>query len=227
MKKIFGILIFILLIITIIFYNDLKNLYILRKEVHKIYKSDSEIIKIDMTIKTDGEFGKLEKLIKEYYNELHSHQKKYALLKFHDACSQVLELDNLKSANLVIEKQNIENLYKERIYRLDEIIKMLDNQYILSIIENTEIKKNYLWIYRRYMILNDDKFIKEWEIEKNKDTLIYELTIEALNTLINNSNVWHVENDKLYFKDEKTLNKYNDIVSKLNNQGDLKIKSIK
>ena len=58
--------------------------------------------------------------------------------------------------------------------------------------------------------------IKEnWKNKRETIKETYSLAIKALSILDNNKNLWHVENNKLYFHDEKLLKEYNSIISSL------------
>lgn len=224
MKKVIGIVIFILLLFVIIFYKDLKAQYILRKEVNIIYKLDWNKEEINMNIKSSGESAKVEKIIKEYYNELYNYRKEYDSIELYQTCTDVFSLNNLKNGDLNKSKTIVSELYNQRNNVSTKITKVIDNDYILSLIENKEIKKYYIWLYKRYTISNDIELIKGWNIEKEKDKIVHDLTIEALDVLINNKDIWHVENNKLYFNDATILKQYNDLVYQLNNRGNLEIK---
>lgn len=217
MKRILSVIAVAILLLIAIFYNDLKQPFILRKEVNKIYKLDWNTETIDMTIKSTGQSGKIEKIIKEYYNELYGYRKEYDSVKLYDLCSDALSVNQLKNSDLNEIKENINALYAKRTEASNKIIEVIDNQYILSLIKNTQLKKYYVWLYKVYTMSDDNDMIKKWADEVEKNNLIYELTVSALDVLINNKNVWHIEKDNLYFSDENVLKEYNEIVGKLNN----------
>ena len=91
---------------------------------------------------------------------------------------------------------------------------MLGILYILNL--GSDISEEYTSLYKTLAIPTNILEIKEnWKnkIETIKET--YSLAIKALNILDNNKNLWHVENNKLYFHDEKLLKEYNSIISLL------------
>jgi len=222
MKRIFGTVIIILMLFFVIFYKEIREQQILKKEVYKIYKMDINTEEIDMNIKSSGTSAKLEKIIKEYYKELYDYQKEYNSIQFYNLCSSIFSLENLNNIS-INSKNSVIELYNKRNDLSDKVIKIITDEYAISLIENIELNKIYTKLYKNYTVTNDKKIIDEWKQSKEKDKLIYELTLKAIDILVNNRNSWFIQDNKIYFTNQIILNEYNDIVYKLNTQGGLNI----
>ena len=97
-------------------------------------------------------------------------------------------------------------LHKNEIKKLQEEVKL--NGYSLIPLKMYFVKdkvKVLVGVCKGKKLYDKRETIKE----------TYSLAIKALNILDNNKNLWHVENNKLYFHDEKLLKEYNSIISSL------------
>ena len=226
MKKIFTLILVVGIILYLIFLGDsIKNNLtqnnklnkqeeLLKEEINKIYSLNYNTEKVDMNIKTTSEYGKIERIIKKHYNELYSYQKELNDLKFYATITNILDSKNLDNADLNKSKKQINDLYERSIDKLDKIISLLDEEYALSL--GNGISKDYINLYESLILPTNHSDVKQSWINK-KETLkeANQLAIQALNILSNNKNLWHVENNKLYFHDENLLKEYNSIINSL------------
>lgn len=187
---------------------------LLREEINKIYNLNYNTEKVDMNIKTISEYGKIEEIIKKHYNELYSYQKELNDLKFYATITNILDSKNLDNADLNKSKKQVNDLYERSIDKLDKIISLLDEEYMFNL--GNSISKEYITLYESLMVPTNHSDIKQNWI-KQKETLkeTNSLASKALNILSNNKNLWHVENNKLYFHDENLLKEYNSIINSL------------
>lgn len=199
------------------FSKDLKQEAILKKEILTLYDLDWNTEAVDMTIKSKGDSGRLEKIIKRYYNELYKYRKEYDQIDIRGLCINILEIQNLKTNNLTETKASLITSYDISKKATYKIIELIDNNYILGLIDNKKFNDYYIDLYKEYMFPDDDEKLKQdWIDKANYNKFVYELTLEALNILINNSSSWHIEDNKLYFYDDNLLKEYNEIVDLLN-----------
>lgn len=187
---------------------------LLQEEINKIYNLNYNTEEVDMTIKTTLEYGKIETIIKKYYSELYDYQKEIDSLAFYNTVVNTLSFENLDSADLDSSKKQINNKYERSLEKINKIIELLDEEYILNL--GSDISNEYTSLYKTLAIPTNILEIKgNWENKRETIKETYSLAIKALNILDNNKNLWHVENNKLYFHDEKLLNEYNSIISSL------------
>ena len=187
---------------------------LLREEINKIYNLNYNTEKVDMNIKTTSEYGKIEGIIKKYYNELYSYQKELNDLKFYDTITNILDSKNLNSTDLNSTKKQINNLSEKSIEKIDKIISLLDEEYALGL--GNSISKENISLYESLIIPTNHSEIKQnWLNKKETIKETNQLVNQALNILSNNKNLWHVENNKLYFHNEKLLKEYNSIINSL------------
>lgn len=221
--KIFGItisiIIAILVILLIIFVaKQFKQESLLNKEMVTIFDMDWNTEEVDMTIKTNGEIGRLEKIMKNYYQEFYKYRREYDEVDIYDFCKNSLEAQNLKDADLVKTKEQLIEYYNKSEKALEKIIEMIDNDYRMKLVENKKFDEYDIELYIEYMFLTDEKeTMEEWVTQGNYEYYIYELTIEALNVLINNPNDWKIQDNRIYFSNDSVLKQFNDIINLLNN----------
>lgn len=187
---------------------------LLKEEINKIYNLNYNTEKVDMNIKTKSEYGKIEEIIKKHYNELYSYQKELNDLKFYATITNILDSKNLDNADLNKSKKQINDLYERSIEKIDKIINLLDEEYVLSL--GNSISKEYITLYESLMVPTNHSEVKQsWKNKKETLKETNSLANKALNILSNNKNLWHVENNKLYFHDENLLKEYNSIINSL------------
>lgn len=187
---------------------------LLREEINKVYNLNYNNEQVDMNIKTTSEYGKIEEIIKKHYNELYSYQKELNDLKFYATITNILDSKNLNNADLNKSKNQVNDLYERSMDKIDKIISLLDEEYALSL--GNGISKDYINLYESLILPTNHSEVKQsWINKKENLKEANQLASQALNVLINNKNLWHIENNKLYFHDEKLLKEYNSIINSL------------
>ena len=75
---------------------------------------------------------------------------------------------------------------------------------------DADIDYYHLDFYKELMILeSDDETIKEWQNYKIENKEKMENIKKMLEILVNNEDMWYIEEDNLYINDEELLQEYN------------------
>jgi len=203
----------ILVIFLILLIYDYNQKQILNNEIKTIQNLDITKDNIDTTIKTKNIYATIEKIIKNYYQELFQYKKTYqeksaaAFLNRIDMNYLKENKNNLKDFNLI---EVIEENKKQVEKAIENIILILDENNIKNRFQEHKVFSYYKTFYYKKMLTNNNQTIKkEWEqeleIQKQKNEVLKKL----IEILLNNQNKWYIENDELYFTSEELTNTYN------------------
>lgn len=229
-KTITAITILIIIIVAvigiIIYVNKFKQnqLKILTEESNKLLQQSLIENEIDEEIKTNKDYAKVEKTIKEYLIGIKNIYVKMQELQNDINSENVFSVDKLKNHNLEdIDKEIEEKRNKSKEY-LEECKKKTEEKAIMEAIESVEFsskKEYYIELYKSVM-LSDSMKIQlsdmEEKIEKSKDDLYDKLTITSniKQFLKENSKYWSIKNDKIVFTSNNVIVQYYDLINKLN-----------
>lgn len=228
-KTLVAIIMVVILIISLLsgayFYNqfNVEQVNLLIAETNKILKSDLIKDTIDFNIKTEKNYAKVEKSVKEYI----------VMLK-----NIYLEMEEMVSGinpNLIFSAQNVqeENLEKidDIIYEYKEKSQNFINQYTDSVTEEKIIKNiqeieistredYYINLYKEIM-LNDsmqNQYQKLDEEIKNEKARLYDKLnkiVKIKEFLIKNSNAWKIEDNKISFTNLNRMTECYDLLNQL------------
>lgn len=165
---------------------------------------------IDMSLETKGEYQKIERVMKEYYKEYISYydslyQNDYLAIYY----LFTKEYLNNKTA-LPKLLQDLNSYQNNADEALDSMIKLLDEREIKLMFIDADIDYYHLDFYKELMILeSDDETIKEWQNYKIENKEKMENIKKMLEILVNNEDMWYIEEDNLYINDEELLQEYN------------------
>lgn len=223
MKTKIAIVVVILLIIALImvsyFYNDFSNKQIdlLTSEANQILETDLTDIKIDLgDLKTEGDYAKVEKAIKEY------------ILKINNIYVEMEELISGINPNTIFSAKNIPNKefeeidniiddYKEKCQNLiteyEEIVK---TENISENIEKANIstrKSYYTNLYNEVML--SEVMLKQYnkleeEIKNEKATLYEKLNkIQKIRLFLEEHNdSWIIKGEQIQFTNLNRMTEY-------------------
>ncbi len=165
---------------------------------------------VDMSLETKGEYQKIERVMKEYYKEY---------ISYYDSLYQndYLAIYNLFTKEYLNNKtalpkllQDLNSYQNNADEALDSMIKLLDEREIKLMFIDADIDYYHLDFYKELMILeSDDETIKEWQNYKIENKEKMENIKKMLEILVNNEDMWYIEEDNLYINDEELLQEYN------------------
>ena len=204
------ILMIIPLSIALIKRNNQEDIII--KEIEIINNLDINA-NIDMTIKSKNDYIKVETAVKEYYQDLFIKKRIFNNNRA-ESLFNILTPEYLNKNKNKLKSLNLSKMVKEKTNDVEtavtEIINMLDSEKIMSYILKYNLDEYYNDFYRSEMISeNDVDYQNEWrEIlnnNANKVTSLY----KVINILVDNTSDWYIENNSIYFTNNKLLNEYN------------------
>jgi len=210
-----GIFIVLLVLISLIIGYDTNQKNIVLAELETINNLDSYEENIDMNIKADRYYAKIELAIKEYYSDFFNNSN-----IFYDNCAE--SLFNIFTPSYL--KENKSKLKKLKLYdminiktkeldiAIENINQMLTEEKIMSYISKYQLTDYYTNFYRQNMVSENDLiYQKRWQKLKESNTIKIKYLKEVVDILINYNNKWYIENDNIYFTDNNLLEKYNNL----------------
>ena len=221
-KKIVNIILSLLLItifiITVLMaFNNIKQERIIKNELKIINTLHASKDTIDMKIKSNGYHSKVEKAIKEYYEDFFNKKKIFNNNRA-ESLFNTFTIDYLKENKSKLKKLKLDKMIDTKTRELntavDGIIQMLDGSNIMSYVYKYDLKNYYNNFYRKNMVSKNDNVIKEeWTNLKELNSQKIGYLKEILKILIDNNEDWYIKDDNLYFSNDKILDKYNKLHS--------------
>ena len=173
---------------------------------------------IDMEIKATGKYGKVEKTIKEYYEEIF----KYKLIYSENSSVEMFNemtleyLQNNRLDKLQEKLDSIDSREQKATEAINKIIAMLNEDYTMERIEKQKLGKKYNEYYRELIIFEEDEeTIQEWKNEMTINSEKKEYLKELIKILIDYDDSWYIEDDTLYISDDYEINRYNELYDKI------------
>lgn len=218
-KKAIIITLTIVAIIAIIFIsylivNDNKQKQMLIQEISQINSNEQ----IDMNIKTNGNYAKLEKTIKEYRTKIRKLEEQYHNNSAKKLFSELTPTYLAKNKENLAEKLNSlsqnEKIANESV---QNIINMLNINYINNEISKYNLSEKYNKIYLDLILKDKDitKLVQNWKLELKDNTQRMTSLRELMQILVNNLDDWSVKNGVIKFKNPDSLYRYNILYDKL------------
>lgn len=228
-KTIIGIIIVILLIIALIaisyFYNDFNNKQItaLSEEANKILEADLTQDNIDFEVKTEKNYAKVEKAIKEYISNI-----KNIYVQMEEMASGI-------NPNVIFSAENMENKktdtvdsifseYKSKAQDLiSEYEELVKEENIIGNVSKVNIStrsKYYTNLYNEIMLseMMQKKYSKLEEEIKNEKGILY----DKLNKLQKvkdffekNENAWTIKDGQIQFTNIIKMTEYYNLVNQI------------
>ncbi len=215
-KIIIGILLLILISLLIVYFNLNSKRKIIVNELNTINELKS-YEDIDMNIKSKGKFYYVELALKEYYYDFMYNKSVYESNQT-AALTNYLTPKYLSSNknNLAKIKTDFNKKYLECQESLDTLIKMLNEDVIMSYISKYNLGYYYNELYKDLLVTsNDSLYIKDYENAKTVNEEKNKYLVELLDLLNKNKAKWYVKSDQLYIDGDAILKKYNELRNKI------------
>lgn len=230
-KAIIGVIIAIVLVaivgIGILVVNDFKQEDILRQEMlefENLTRAENiDFDKIDQKIreiKTIGDYGVLEKAMKDYLADVVNATVSIADVLNDEKIVNALTPENYMEdgPDFVQTKQFLEEAKGEIEKNKTEVLKLLSNEGAMSYIENKNLDQYYIDLYKE-IALSEDTAIEEDNAELedslNEATRILDIETQVINLLSENKNGWEIQDQNIVFNNETLQNQYNEYISQL------------
>lgn len=230
-KAIIGVIIAIVLVaivgIGVLVVNDFKQEDILRQEMLE-FENLTRVENIDLDqidqrireLKTTGDYGVLEKAMKDYLADVVN-----ATVSIADVLNDERIINALTPENYVEDgpdfiqtKQFLEEAKGKIEQYKTEVLTLLTNEGAMSYIENKNLDQYYIDLYKE-IALSEDTAIEEnsTEIETSLDevTRILDIETQVINFLSENKSGWEVQGENIVFNSEELQNQYDELVSQI------------
>ena len=170
-----------------------------------------ETEEVNMDITSKGEYAKIEKVMKEYYQEY---------LTYYDQVNEnnyIAIYNMLTPEFLAYKKEDLEKLlkglssYQETFNQgIDGMITLLDEDLIEHKFIDANIDYYYLDFYKELMILESDQdTLATWMEYKQENDEKMPYIKSMIEILAYNLEEWYIEDETLYINDNTLLEEYN------------------
>lgn len=170
-----------------------------------------ETEEVNMDITSKGEYAKIEKVMKEYYQEY---------LTYYDQVNEnnYIAIYNILTPEfLAYKKEDLEKLlkglssYQETFNQgIDGMITLLDEDLIEHKFIDADIDYYYLDFYKELMILESDQdTLATWREYKQENDEKMPYIKSMIEILAYNLEEWYIEDETLYINDNTLLEEYN------------------
>lgn len=170
-----------------------------------------ETEEVNMDITSKGEYAKIEKVMKEYYQEY---------LTYYDQVNEnnyIAIYNMLTPEFLTYKKEDLEKLlkglnsYQETFNQgIDGMITLLDEDLIEHKFIDANIDYYYLDFYKELMILESDQdTLATWREYKQENDEKMPYIKSMIEILAYNLEEWYIEDETLYINDNTLLEEYN------------------
>lgn len=226
MKKnvsIISIVIFIIiLVVGTIFYsykNKSKQEELLKEEISKINPNEE----INMSIKTNGNYAKIEKIIKENFKEISDRSKKLNDLYQNEDIVKAISIENYEKdgPDFTNTKQLIANTKKEINENIEKLSECFKKENLDKKIEEKKLSEYYKNLYNSLEVNKEENFKEsEKDIQTIKDSntkyiLMLENIEKILNYLSDNKDKWSIENGEFKYTSEEFFKQYTSLINEL------------
>ncbi len=230
-KAIIGVIIAIVLVavvgIGILVVKDLKQEDTLRQEMlefENLTRAENiDFDKIDQKIreiKTTGDYGVLEKAMKDYLADVVNATVSIADILNDERIVNALTPENYveDGPDFVQTKQFLEEAKEKMEQYKTEVLKLLSNEGAMSYIENKNLDDYYIDLYKE-IALSEDTAIEEdnAELEASLDEAMSVIDTESqvINFLAENKSGWEIQGENIVFNSEELQNQYDELVSQI------------
>ena len=230
-KTVIWIVIAILLVIIvgigILVFKDFKQEDILRQEMlefENLTRAENiDLDQIDQRIrelKTTGDYGVLEKAMKEYLSDVVNVSVNISNILNDEKIVNALTPENYTEdgPDFVETKQFLEQSKNNLEKYKNEILELLTNEKAMSYIENKNLDEYYIDLYKEIALSEDtalDENNKEIEESLNEATQVLDIETQVINFLSENKGKWEIQGENIVFSDESLSDQYNEYISQL------------
>lgn len=226
---ILGIIIIAGSIFAYILMKDLKQEDILRNEISSLSKKDFSKDKYNTSLKTNGDYGVVEKVIKDYFDEYAKNLQDISDIASDKTISSLLSTENFKKdgPDFVKTKKYLNETRTSFNTKVDELSYMTSESEIMKRIENKKLDSYYVKLYKELMLkeTTEEDFKKSLEnIDKLKSSINKILDTEeaVIDLLISEKGKWEIKDfsaeagaeasERIVFEKTETLEKYNELI---------------
>lgn len=230
-KAIIGVIIAIVVVaivgIGILVVNDFKQEDILRQEMlefENLTRAENiDLDQIDQRIrelKTTGDYGVLEKAMKDYLADVVNASVSIANILNDERIVNALTPENYveDGPEFIQTKQFLEQAKSDMEQYKTEVLTLLTNEGAMSYIENKNLDQYYIDLYKE-IALSEDTAIEESnaELESSLDEAMKILDVETqvINFLSENKDGWEIQGENIVFSSEELQNQYDELVSQI------------
>ena len=230
-KAIIGVVIAIVLVavvgIGVLVVNDFRQEDILRQEMlefENLTRAENiDLDQIDQRIrelKTTGDYGVLEKAMKDYLADVVNTSVSIANIINDERIINALTPENYTEdgPDFVQTKQFLEEAKGKMEQYKTEVLTLLTNEGAMSYIENKNLDDYYIDLYKE-IALSEDTAIEEdnAELEASLDEAMSVIDTESqvINFLAENQSGWEIQGENIVFNSEELQNQYDELVSQI------------
>ena len=230
-KAIIGVIIAIIVVaivgIGILVVNDFKQEDILRQEMlefENLTRAENiDLDQIDQRIrelKTTGDYGVLEKAMKDYLADVVNTSVSIANIINDERIVNALTPENYTEdgPDFVQTKQFLEQAKSDIEQYKTEVLTLLTNEGAMSYIEDKNLDQYYIDLYKE-IALSEDTAIEEsnTELEKSLDEMMKLLDVETqiINFLSENKDGWVIQGENIIFNNQTLQDQYNEYISQI------------
>ena len=230
-KAIIGVVIAIVLVavvgIGVLVVNDFRQEDILRQEMlefENLTRAENiDLDQIDQRIrelKTTGDYGVLEKAMKDYLADVVNTSVSIANIINDERIVNALTPENYTEdgPDFVQTKQFLEEAKGKMEQYKTEVLTLLTNEGAMSYIEDKNLDQYYIDLYKE-IALSEDTAIEESnaELEASLDEAMSVIDTESqvINFLAENQSGWEIQGENIVFNSEELQNQYDELVSQI------------
>lgn len=217
-----GIVVLVVGLIGYFVMEDLKQEDILRNEIKILSTKDVTKDRYNMPLKTKDDYAIVEKAIKEYLDDYAVTLQNVMKIIEDKTIINMLTADNYQKdgPDFKTSKEFLTTNKKTLSEGLTKLSNMTSTETIMNKIEDKKLDKYYNDLYKELMlngIAEKDFKTAQQYLKTAGDQMNNLLTVEeqVIDLLIANKGKWNIENGKIVFQETATLNKYNELCSKL------------
>ena len=202
---------------------NLKQVNLLTEEANKLLKSDLVEDVIDFDIKTDKDYAKVEKTIKEYVSKIRNIYVEMEEMVSSINPNSIFSAQNMNDDEL----KGIDNIIKEYKDKCQNLIKeyeeLITENKILEAINNVDIsarKDYYINLYKEIM-LSESMQIQYTKLQdeiKNEKGNLYEKINKIEKTkefLIEYKDSWTIKDNKIQFNSLNRMTEYYNLINQI------------
>ena len=230
-KAIIGVIIAIVLVavvgIGVLVVNDFRQEDILRQEMlefENLTRAENiDLDQIDQRIrelKTTGDYGVLEKAMKDYLADVVNTSVSIANIINDERIVNALTPENYTEdgPDFVQTKQFLEQAKSDIEQYKTEVLTLLTNEGAMSYIEDKNLDQYYIDLYKE-IALSEDTAIEEsnTELENSLDEMMKLLDVETqiINFLSENKDGWEIQGENIIFNNQTLQDQYNEYISQI------------
>lgn len=201
--------------------SKISNKIKLDKEIKNVFEGN-----ISDEIKTTGDYAVVESAIKEYHKQFLDSQNKFMDIIADEKIQDMLSVQNCEEdgPEFTKSKEYIQNSKKEFNDLTDTLVNLLNEQAIMSKIEDKNLSDYYINLYKSYFFAGSnlaqvyESVYTEIDATKSLMNSLYDNELKILNFLTENKNHWKVENSQVKFDSPSVSAQYKTLLVQLSAQ---------